>query len=70
MTGRVIWPPRRARPRDTALSALRRRPDVRAQAHLLLDRWRHRGDEQADLAVMLGNAVELAALRALLASLS
>jgi hypothetical protein len=42
---------------------------VRAEAHLLLGRWR-RGDEEAELAVMLSNAVELAALRALLASLS
>lgn len=69
MTGRVIWPPRRALPPRSALQVLRRRPDVRAEAHLLLGRWQ-RGDEEAELAVMLGNAIELAALRALLYSLS
>lgn len=70
MTGRVIWPPRRVRPHGSALQVLRRRPDVRAEAHLLMSRWRCRGDDKAELAVMLHNAIELAALRALLTSLS
>lgn len=70
MTGCVIWPPRRARPPRSALQVLRRRPDVRAEAHLLLSWWRCRGDHKAELAVMLHNAIELAALRALLTSRS
>jgi hypothetical protein len=41
---------------------------VHAQAHLLLNWWRHHDDEDDEVAVMLGNAIELAALRALLAS--
>lgn len=49
-------------------SPFARRPDVRAAAHLLLRRWSRRGDEEAELSVMLGNATELAALRPLLDS--
>jgi hypothetical protein len=37
-------------------------------AHLLLARWRRRGAEEVELAVMRANAIELAALHALLAS--
>lgn len=66
MSGRVIWPPRRARTAGGVLPVLRRRPDVRAAAHLLLARWRRPGDGEAELAAMLGNAIELAALRAVL----
>ncbi|MFS8104264.1 hypothetical protein LFM09_44870 [Lentzea alba] len=66
MTERVVWPSHRSVEQCDRLADLRRHPDVRVRALSLLTRWARPGTGRDELAIMMTNAVEITALRALL----